>query len=673
MVTLQMKTETRNVPALSMRGSFAPKSVDEDNRTVELVWTTGARVLRGYYERFFEELSLDPKHVRLERLNNGAPFLADHDGYSVARTLGVVESARLEKGRGVAVVRFAKAEDDPEADKVFRKIKDGIIQNVSVGYRIHKLEKVEESSGEIPVYRATDWEPFEISAVAMGADDGAGFRSAADPKETNRCEFITRGLPHEESRKMEKTEQELAAEKAAAEKRAAEIKAATEAGIKAERERVSGITSAVRAAKLGDDFAAKLIADDVALDKARAMVLDELAKGSEEIKTESHVRITDDGADRFARGATAWLLQKGGSDVVKRAAKAGVEGFEKIEFDPGEFRGASIADLARMFLASKGIQVRGFDKVAIVKRAMQYRSPGMASTSDFPTILENVLHKTMLGAYAITPDTWRRFCKVGSVSDFRSHHRYRNGSFGTLDTLSEHGEYKSKSIPDAEKASVQVAAYGNMIALTRQVIVNDDMGAFTGLAERFGRSAALTIESKVYAMLGLNSGLGPLQSDNEAFFHSNRKNVNATGSALTVAGLDADAVVMASQTDPSGNEILQLTPKVLLVPLSLGGTAKVLNGAQYDPDTANKLQKPNMVQNMFSDIVATGRLSGTRRYLFADPSTANAIEVSFLEGAQGPALESQDGWRVDGTEWKVSLDFGVDFVDPRGAVTNAGQ
>jgi hypothetical protein len=65
-------------------------------------------------------------------------------------------------------------------------------------------------------------------------------------------------------------------------------------------------------------------------------------------------------------------------------------------------------------------------------------------------------------------------------------------------------------------------------------------------------------------------------------------------------------------------------------------------------------------------------LSGTRRYLFADPSIAPVFEVAFLEGQTAPVLESRDGWRVDGTEMRVRLDYGVAAVDYRGAVTNAG-
>jgi hypothetical protein len=95
---------------------------------------------------------------------------------------------------------------------------------------------------------------------------------------------------------------------------------------------------------------------------------------------------------------------------------------------------------------------------------------------------------------------------------------------------------------------------------------------------------------------------------------------------------------MASQKDPSLNEFLDLRPAVLLLPIGLGGQARVINQSQYDPDnvaSGSKAQmKPNVVVGLFGDVVDTPRLTGTRRYLFADPSIAPVLEVAFLDGQQ---------------------------------------
>jgi hypothetical protein len=311
------------------------------------------------------------------------------------------------------------------------------------------------------------------------------------------------------------------------------------------------------------------------------------------------------------------------------------------------------------------------NRMDIAGRAMAFRSGNYQTASDFAVLLENTLHKILRAAYAVTPDTWSRICGTASVTDFRTHNWYRTGALTVLDDINEHGEFTNKAIPDGEKATYSVGTKGNIIGITREVIVNDDLGFVTRMTEMLGRSGKLTIEKAFYALLGQNSGLGPTQSDSQPLFHSNRSNVGSAA-AISMSALDADAAVMAVQTDVNGQDILDLRPSVLLVPRTLEGNAKAINGAEYDPDTTGKLQKPNIVKGLFNDVVGTGRLSGTRRYLFADPSVAPVFVVSFLEGQQEPVIETQDGWRYNGVELKARLDVGVAAVDFRGAVTNAG-
>lgn len=368
-----------------------------------------------------------------------------------------------------------------------------------------------------------------------------------------------------------------------------------------------------------------------------------------------HVETTEDETDKQRAVAVATLLAKAGKADEKTQQMAAA----------GGMRAFSLVDFARAALDRAGISHRHMDRDSIAKAALQ-------TTSDFPVLLENAMHKVLLGAYATVGDTWRRFCAVGSVSDFRAHPRYRVGSLGNLASVAEAAEYTNVTIPDGEKASIAARKYGNIIAITTEMIVNDDLNAFVSIAGMQGRAAARTIEATVYALLAENAGLGPVMGDGKTLFHADHGNIGA-GSAITVAGLDADRVLMASQSDISGNDFLDLRPDVLLVPLALGGTARVLNGAQYDPDTANKLQKPNMVAGLFSDIVDTPRLSGTRRYLFANPSEAPAIEVAFLNGNQQPEIRMEEGFRRDGIEYRVKHVFGVAAIDYRGALTNAGQ
>lgn len=441
----------------------------------------------------------------------------------------------------------------------------------------------------------------------------------------------------------------------------------------AERERITGIQTAVRVAKLPAAFGERLVASGVTLDQARSDIFAEMAridaaKPGPEPQPPS-IQMGADARDKFLRGAINWLLVKGGgAEVVARAAKTDV-----AAIDPGEFRGLTLVDLARECLSRAGAKMRGLDKTRIIAEAFTRRDITQ-STSDFATLLENTMHKVLQASYAMTPDTWSKWCARGTVSDFRAHNRYRMGSFGALDALAENGEFKSKAISDAEKGTITATTKGNIINVSRQMIVNDDMGAFSRLLTMLGRAAALSVEVDAYALIGLNAGLGPTQTDSQPLFHSaNRSNVGSQA-ALSAAALDADRIIMASQKDVGGNDYTDLRPAVLLVSASLGGQARVINLSQYDPDAvANKaLNRPNVVAGLFRDVVDTPRITGNRRYLFADPTIAPVFEVAFLEGQTSPYLETKDGWNTDGAEMKVRFDYGVAAVDWRGAVTNAG-
>ena len=430
----------------------------------------------------------------------------------------------------------------------------------------------------------------------------------------------------------------------------------------ADRQRRSDIETAfakfVSAGVEGVSALMKSCQDDTAcsIEQANAKLLAHLGKDAAPVAGGYVVTVADE-RDKFRAAAV--------ESILARAAARDDKGAYVRVTAANPYRGYKMIDFARACLARAGVKTDGMSQMEVVAAAFTQ------STSDFPVLLENTMHKALQAAYAVAALTWKRFCNIGSVSDFRANNRYRVGSLSNLDALTELGEFKNKTIPDGEKSSITAGTKGNIINLSRQAMINDDLGAFVGLAAAFGRAAARTIESDVYALLALNSGLGPTMSDTYTLFHANHNNIT-TGAAISMAALDLDRVALASQKDVGGNDYLDLVPDVLLVPMSLGGTARGIVGAEYDPDTTGKLQKPNIIKNMVRDVVDSPRLTGARRYLFANPSEAPVLEVAFLDGQQEPYLELQDGFDVDGARHKVRLDFGTAAIDYRGAVTNAG-
>jgi len=431
--------------------------------------------------------------------------------------------------------------------------------------------------------------------------------------------------------------------------------AIAKAALAAEQDRRAGIRAVVASLKnlkgaISDEIINAALDDpECTVEIFNARILAELAKGSEPAAGNYEPRVhggEDEGDKR--REAVA-------NSLMARAGYGKMEG-------ANPYRGQRLLDLARASLDRAGFKHRGLDIRAVVAAAFTQ------STSDFPILLENAMYKTLLAAYAIAPDTWTRFCATGSVSDFRTNNRYRLGSFGNLDTLTELGEFRNKAIPDGEKSTISIGTKGNIINLSRQAVINDDLGAFVGLANALGRAARRSIEADVYTLLASN----PTMGDGIALFHASHGNLAGTGTAVTVAAWESARQSMASQKDVSGNDYLDLRPALWLGGMAYGGDARVVNDAQYDPDTANKLQKPNLVRGLVRDVIDTPRISGNAWYLFADPTDAPTLEVAFLDGNQEPFLELENGFDVDGARYKVRLDYGVAAIDWRGAYKNAG-
>ena len=404
------------------------------------------------------------------------------------------------------------------------------------------------------------------------------------------------------------------------------------------------------------ELAAKLENDpSVSVEAADRRILAKLAENRSPVAGNRVITTEDEVDKRRSAMASALLLRAGVASAAERDA-AGAN----------PFRGRTLLAMAEASLQAAGINTaRMGDRREIVASAFTQ------SGSDFPVLLENVMHKTLLSAYGLQALTWSRFCKRGTVSDFRAHGRYRVGSLGNLQSKNELGEYKQIAIPDGEKSSITAATKGFILSISREAVINDDLGALTDQASAMGRAAARTVEADVYALLTSNSGLGPTMSDGKTLIHADHGNI-ATGAAMSVTAFDAMRVLMAQQKDVSGNDYLDLRPDVLLCPIGLGGTAKVLNNAEFDASVSNKFQVPNMVRGLFRDIVDSPRLSGTAYWALANVNEAAALEVAFLDGNSEPFMELETAFTTDGARYKVRLDYGVAGHDWRGAVRNAG-
>ncbi len=327
----------------------------------------------------------------------------------------------------------------------------------------------------------------------------------------------------------------------------------------------------------------------------------------------------------------------------------------------------SLMALVEASLIRAGVNTRDMtrDQMAAQVLAVQ-------TTSDFPVLLENTLHKMLLAAYRLQPFTWRRFCATGSLSDYRPHNRYHMGSFSDLKAVNEAGEYENGVLSDGAKEVIQGRRKGRILQITPEVLVNDDLGAFTRPTQALGQAAGRTIEKDVFSLFDLNSGNGPTMADGKALFHVDHANIAGAAAAPSVASFDLARQQMGLQMDPGGNDYLDIIPAIWLGPQSLRGAAVHVNEAEYDDESNKNQRRPNTSRGLVGDIVDTPRLSGNAWYLLADPGLEPVFEVAFLDGVQTPTLEQEKNFRTDGLSWKVVHRYGVAAVGYRGIVKNAG-
>lgn len=398
--------------------------------------------------------------------------------------------------------------------------------------------------------------------------------------------------------------------------------------------------------------ATALIVQGISTDQAGQLLTVELARRDAALPVNnSHTGgVTADGKDRFNSGIGQAL-----------AIRAGIE-----KDDPkNEFRGFHLLEVARACLAQAGVTAMPGNKMGLVAMAITH------STSDFPYILQNTAEKAMLKGYSEADETFQQWTRVGRLSDFKAASRVGMSEFTDLDEVKEGREFKHGTLGE-RREQIQLATYGKMFSISRQAIVNDDLGAFSDIPRKMGRAATRKVGDLVYAVLTGN----PNMADGTALFHSTHSNLAGTPAALSLATVGAGRTAIGRQVDSSSSvNALNIRPRFLIVPMTLEDAAGVLLNSEYDPDTANKLQRYNPARGWNLVLVSDARLdaeSTTAFFLAADPNIFDTIEVAYLDGNQTPYLEQQNGWTVDGVEFKVRLDAAVKALDWRTIYKNAG-
>ena len=264
--------EKLELPVLTRAASTEAITVDAESRTMEFPFSSELPVERWFGD---EVLSHNAGAADLKRLNDGAPLLFNHN---MDEIVGVVERAWIDKDkRGYAKVRFAKT---ARADEVMGLVNDGILRNVSFGYRI--MDMVESKKSGQSTYTATRWEAYEVSMVTIPADPTVGVgRAEANEK---RAVNLTREDPP--AQPAETTNEDTMSEQTV------DIQTIATQAAEAERSRIASISALGERFKQ-QDLARTLIDSGKSLDEARAAILESISVEQKPVTgTETDIGLT---------------------------------------------------------------------------------------------------------------------------------------------------------------------------------------------------------------------------------------------------------------------------------------------------------------------------------------------------------------------------------------------
>lgn len=604
-----INVETRTVPFIL---------ISKENEGERVDWWTD--------EVFIEKL--DVNGAKYERLNT---FFKDHIR-SVDSAIGKVENIRIEGGQLKADVVFGT---DDDAEKVFRKYVDGILTDCSIGYKINATT-VEQRKGEPTLVTVTDFEIRELSAVGIGFDKGAtvgrnlnseeGDNSMNEElkKELESLRSAVDGLTAEQKTRLQELEDK---EK--------EAQRALSTSVKDEQTRTSGIMDLVAGGHLSLERASTFVKDGTSIDEVRKAVIDEKSRSSHTVV----VGGVPDAANMMRDVENSILLRCG----VK---------IPDVKPSENYFRGATLIDMARHIIG-----INSMDRVDIAQRAM--------SNDQFTLLLGNIANRVMVANFEEQEGTYNLFTRNVDLPNFKTQTdvSVKNPN-GRLSKLKEKGELESLEL-DEDGAGWKLESYGNQFAFTRQMIINDDLGAFTDIVAEFGKMAKRTSNGLVYDLLqGKGDFSNYKMSDGKTLFHSDHKNTT-TAAALSSASLSDARAKMRRQMD--GKTPLNINPRYLIVSPENETIARQLMTSESDL-SGNNSGVTNIFKNAM-DVIIEAELEANPWYLAAAGKT---IKTGTLAGTGGQPIVQEHKKSAGNVVFECLYDFGLKIEDFRGLYRNLG-
>jgi hypothetical protein len=605
------------VPLITRRAPLAATSWNPEERTFEVVFSTGAPVERQ-----------DARGVYIERLDLaqdwtafiGQPVLNSHRRGILNDVLGSVLKAWTVDGNreARAIIGMSRRED---VEPIIQDILDGHLRGVSVGYAVHDWSETTESRRRVKT--ATRWTPVELSIVPIPADRQA----------TIRGETMT--APNEPTHVPAPSTPPAAAP--------SNPTASAERAVVNAEIRSIGATAGLDQAWIDGQIDAGVTAD-----AARAAAFTAMQTRSAPLQTirTAALHIVQDHTDPVA------IRSAMGDAIAHRLAP----GRCKLEGRARDYAGYRMLDMIGDLAHARGERINLRDQNALMERAV-----GAHSTSDFPLLLADAANKSLLANYAAAEPTYRLWAGLRGFTDFRDHSFLRIGDFPQFQETGENGELKYGTISE-NREKVRAKELNAGIAVGRRALVNDDLSALADFSSMIAIRAAADENARVYGLLATNGVL----SDGKALFNADHGNKAAAGAAITVASVALAVAALRKQKSLDGIP-LNLAPRFLVV-----GPEKELEARQVlAAITAAKAGDVNPWAGTM-ELVVDANITGTAWYVMADPAAAPSIVYGYVSGAEGPQIRTEIHFDTRAVKVAAGLDFGCGVIDFRGLYQNAG-
>ena len=492
---------------------YQPNTARDEDSSVEFVLSTETPATIFDWSRYdYVQEILRADGVQLPK-SNQVPLLNSHNRNGIENILGSVREIRTENNQVIGRLYFSQ---DKASQDAFNKIKEGHLDSGSVGYSQVNSEWIEK--GDTLEYKGKryeggqlltkEWALGEYSLVAIGADPNAKART--EEKVTISREAVEDNNIKETTDMDKKETKPVVSEKPAVDTEAIRAEA-----IKAEQERASKITELCTRHEL-TALSTELIRTGASIEVAQDQVLDAIAKRSQPLTdaTNPNIEVGKEAGEKFREAATDGLILRSGMNIQKPADGA------------SQLRSLGFAEIAREALNISGVNTSRMSKDEMLKRAM--------STSDFPLILANSANKAMMMGYKSAPSSWRAWAKSGNLNDFKTATRLQISDAPNLLEVPEGGEIQDGIMSETGE-SISLATYARNLVITRQALINDDLGVFNTVFRAFGFRAANLIESMAYGILTANAAM----ADGELLFSTAHSNIAGSGAALSATATAA--------------------------------------------------------------------------------------------------------------------------------------